>query len=203
VEIHAANGYLVDQFTQDVCNNRQDRWGGSIENRSRFGLEVAKSVAAAVGPDRTGIRLSPWSAFQNMGMADRKMPQFSHLVKGLRDLHLAYLHLVEPRVSGAWDIEATDKNDPFIQMWGKTSPVFLAGGFKPDSARRAVDEDFPDQDVAVVFGRRFISTPDLVFRIQRGIDLAKYNRETFYLGRSQEGYTDYPYSAEWLEEMKQ
>ncbi len=93
VEIHGANGYLVDQFIQDTCNRRKDRWGGSVENRSRFCLEVTKAVCEAIGADRTGVRLSPFSDFQAMGMKD-PIPQFTHLISHLRPLNLAYLHLV-------------------------------------------------------------------------------------------------------------
>lgn len=99
VEIHAAHGYLIDQFNQDTCNRRTDQWGGSIENRARFCLEVARAVVQAVGKERVGIRLSPWARFQGMGMAD-PIPQFSYIIHNLRELDLAYLHLVEPRVSG-------------------------------------------------------------------------------------------------------
>lgn len=99
VEIHGAHGYLIDQFNQDNSNKRTDQWGGSIENRSRFALEVTKAVTQAVGKERVGIRLSPWARFQGMGMAD-PIPQFSYLIHQLRELDLAFLHLVEPRVSG-------------------------------------------------------------------------------------------------------
>lgn len=99
VEIHGAHGYLIDQFTQDTCNKRTDQWGGSIENRSRFALEVTKAVVKAVGKEKTGIRLSPWAQFQGMRMAD-PIPQFSYLIHELRELDLAFLHIVEPRVSG-------------------------------------------------------------------------------------------------------
>ena len=84
-----------------------------------------------------------------------------------------------------------------MDVWGKTSPVFIAGGFKPDSARRAVDEEYRDKDIAIVFGRYYISNPDLPFRIQHGIDLAPYNRETFYTPKSEEGYIDYAFSEEF------
>lgn len=99
VEIHGAHGYLVDQFTQEASNRRTDGWGGSIEKRARFALEVTKAVVGAVGKDKVGIRLSPWARFQGMGMAD-PIPQFSYLIHELRQLDLAFLHLVEPRVSG-------------------------------------------------------------------------------------------------------
>ena len=192
VEIHGANGYLVDQFTQDTCNKRTDAWGGSPEKRARFGLEVAKAVVDAVGADKVGIRLSPWSSFQGMRMEDPE-PTFSYLVRGLKDLKLAYLHLVESRICGNADIEATEKINFLVHIWGQTSPVLMAGGFKPDSAKRAVEE-YADKDVAIVFGRHFISNPDLPYRIKENIGLAPYNRDTFYKAKSTEGYIDYPFS---------
>lgn len=199
VEIHGANGYLVDQFTQDTANKRTDAWGGSIEKRARFCLEVSKAVVDAVGADKTGIRLSPWSTFQGMRMED-PIPQFSYVMKELKKLRLAYVHLVESRISGNADVESTEKIDPFIDIWAGTSPILVAGGFKPDSARRAVDEEYKDKDILVVFGRYFISNPDLVFRLERGIEFQQYDRETFYKAKSRDGYTDYPYSEEWIEE---
>jgi NADPH2 dehydrogenase len=196
VEIHGANGYLVDQFLQDVSNNRTDEYGGSIENRSRFGLEVTKAVIDAVGKEKVGIRLSPFSDFQGMKMKD-PYPQFSHFMKGLKELEIAYVHIVESRVSGNADIEATEKIDPLLDFWGNSSPVFVAGGFKPDSAKRAADDEYQDHDVAIVFGRYFISTPDLPFRIAHGIDLEPYDRNTFYNPKSEKGYIDYPFSKEF------
>lgn len=205
VEIHGANGYLVDQFLQDVTNNRTDAWGGSIENRARFALEVTKAVAAAVGGDRTAIRLSPFSTFQGMRMAD-PTPQFSHLVRELKQFGLAYLHVVDPRISGSSDVESTDieptdKVNFLVDIWDNQSPVLVAGGFTPDMAACAVDEQFPGKDVVIVFGRYFISNPDLVFRIEKGIDLTPYDRSKFYVKGSPEGYTTYPYSKEFLETM--
>ncbi|KAK5119321.1 Chanoclavine-I aldehyde reductase fgaOx3 [Meristemomyces frigidus] len=199
VEIHGANGYLIDQFTQDVCNKRTDKWGGSIENRARFGIEVSKAVVEAVGADKTGIRLSPWSPFQGMRM-EEPIPQFSYLLQELKKLKLAYVHLVESRISGNADVETTEKIDPFIDIWAGTSPILVAGGFKPDSARRAVDEEYQDKDIAIVFGRYFISTPDLVYRLEKNIDLTPYDRDSFYNPTSEKGYADYPFSEEWVKE---
>ena len=196
VEIHGANGYLVDQFIQDTANRRTDKWGGSIENRSRFAVEVARAVSEAVGADRTGIRLSPWSTFQGMKMAE-PLPQFLDVVERLKGLRLAYLHLVESRIAGNVDIEATESNAALVEAWGKTSPVFLAGGFKPDSAQKTADEEHKDIDVAVVFGRLFIANPDLVYRVQHGLELNPYNRETFYNAKEAKGYLDYPFSEQF------
>jgi NADPH2 dehydrogenase len=125
------------------------------------------------------------------------VPQFSYLLKGLKELKLAYVHLVESRIAGNADVEATEKCDPFIDIWAGTSPVFLAGGFTQESARQAVEKQYKDQDLAIVFGRYFIANPDLVFRMKEDIPFQKYNRDTFYKVGSEEGYTDYPYSAEW------
>ena len=143
------------------------------------------------------MRLSPASTFQGMCMDD-PIPQFSHLISGLKDLKLAYLHLVESRVSGSADTEATHKIDFALKIWGKTSPVLLAGGFKPDSAKRAIEEEYTDHDVVIIFGRYFTSNPDLVFRLREGIELAPYDRSTFYTPKQAKGYVDWPFSKEFL-----
>lgn len=131
------------------------------------------------------------------------IPQFTYLTKQLKSLDLAYLHLVESRISGNADIEATQKIDPFIKAYDNASPVLLAGGFKPDSARRAVDEDYKDNDVVIVFGRFFIPNPDLVYRIARGIPLTTYDRDTFYNVKSPKGYVDWEFSADYQREYEQ
>jgi NADPH2 dehydrogenase len=194
VEIHGANGYLVDQFIQDNVNQRTDSYGGSVENRSRFAVEVAQAVADAVGAEKTGIRLSPFSKFQGMKMKD-PIPQFSDVIKKLNKVRLAYIHLVESRISGNADIESFDSLDPLLPLWD--GPLLIAGGLKPDSAKRMVDEEYKDRDVVAVFGRYFISTPDIVFRIREGIELNPYDRDTFYNAKSPKGYTDQPFSKEW------
>ncbi|KAK7510571.1 uncharacterized protein IWZ02DRAFT_463841 [Phyllosticta citriasiana] len=206
VEIHGAHGYLIDQFTQDVCNKRTDQWGGSIENRARFAVEVSRAVAKAVGAERTGIRLSPWSNFQGMRMSD-PIPQFSYLIDQLRALDLAFLHLVEPRVAGVIDRDPQNESLDFaLQSWGRDKPVFIAGGFTTELAIKAVEEKYKDHDVAVVFGRRFISTPDLVYRVKKGIPFNDYDRFTFYISQKagdkpEPGYIDYPYSDEFIREF--
>jgi NADPH2 dehydrogenase len=197
VELHGANGFLIDQFIQDVSNDRKDKYGGGIENRSRFALEAVKAVANAIGAHRTGIRLSPWSTFQNMKMAN-PIPQFSHLIKNLKEMNLAYLHLVESRVAGHLDATGTESLDFALRIWGAERPILIAGGFKPDSAKQLVDDDYANYNIAVVFGRYFISTPDLPFRIEHGLQLEDYNRRRFYKVKSREGYIDYPFSSEFL-----
>ena len=195
VEIHGANGYLVDQFLQDTCNKRTDNYGGSVENRSRFALEVTQAVVDAVGADKTAIRLSPFSEFQGMKMQD-PLPQFEDIIKKLSALNIAYLHLVEARVSGNADVESSASLDTLLPYF--TGPLLIAGGFTTDSAKRLV-EQHQDRDIVVVFGRYFISTPDLVFRVEKGIEFNEYDRDTFYVPKSEKGYVDYAFSAEFKE----
>ncbi|KAI0458450.1 NADH:flavin oxidoreductase/NADH oxidase family protein-like protein [Xylaria acuta] len=194
VECHGANGYLVDQFIQDTSNKRDDEYGGSIENRSRFIDEVMNAIVDAIGPERVGLRLSPWSPFQGMRM-ENPIPQFADVINKASRLNLAYLHLVESRVSGAVDYEAIERLDFAYKLWN--GPVLVAGGYKPADARRLVDEEYPGKDIVVNFGRHFISNPDLVYRIKEGLQFSAYNRDAFYTV-SGVGYVDYPFSVEYL-----
>jgi NADPH2 dehydrogenase len=196
VEIHGANGYLIDQFTQDTSNDRTDAWGGSIEKRARFGIEVSKAVVEAIGADRTGIRLSPFSAFQGMRMDDPK-PQFTYLATELKKLNLAFLHIVEARINGNADVEQSESNDFIIDIWNNQSPVLIAGGFDTESAYKTVDEVHKHNDIVVVFGRYFISNPDLVYRVKEKIALEPYDREKFYNKKQVDGYTTWPFSKEF------
>lgn len=199
VELHGANGYLIDQFIQDTCNNRTDEYGGSVERRSRFAVEVIQAVVAAVGPDRTGIRLSPFSKFQAMGMAD-PITQFSDVISKIEPLGLAYLHLVEPRVSGVFDVETADSLKFAYDIW--KGPILVAGGHSAASAQRLVGLEYPDRDIVVMFGRYFISNPDLAFRIREGLDFTPYERNKFYSPSPTEGYTDYSFSKEYLDSTR-
>lgn len=194
VEVHGANGYLIDQFLQDVSNNRTDSYGGSIENRARFGLEVSKAVVDAIGAEKVGIRMSPFSNFQGMKMKD-PVPQFTYYTEELKKLKLAYIHVVESRISGNAEIEATEKVDFLIDIWNQ-APVLIAGGFSAESAKTAVDEEYKGKDIAIVFGRYFISNPDLVYRIEKNIPFTPYNRDLFYNKGEKHGYTDWPFAKE-------
>ena len=183
-------------------NHRTDSYGGSISNRARFGLEVTRAVIDAVGDSRkVGVRMSPFSTFQGMCMAD-PIPQFLYLTQELRKLDLAYLHLIESRISGSSADgvykDINHENDLLIEAWG-ADPILLAGGFTPEKSDRVVNEIHPSKNVCVVFGRYFISNPDLPFRLQNGIGLNKWDRPSFYLPGTAEGYTDYAFSGEWLE----
>ncbi|KAI0050089.1 NADH:flavin oxidoreductase/NADH oxidase [Auriscalpium vulgare] len=193
VEIHCANGYLLDQFVQANSNQRTDEYGGSIENRLRFVLEVAAAVAAAVGEEKTGLRVSPWSRFQNMRMAE-PLPTFVELARMLKAQHpnFAYLHVVEPRISGSQDDEAsepTDSNKRIRDAWAP-GVYIAAGGYNRESATKTVEED----GGLVAFGRHFIPNPDLPSRFNGGINLAPYDRAAFY-SPGPRGYVDYPFAA--------
>ncbi|KAK3687695.1 hypothetical protein B0T22DRAFT_498024 [Podospora appendiculata] len=182
VEIHAANGHLVDQFLGEGSNDRTDEYGGSVENRSRFAIEIIQAVTDAIGPSRTAIRLSPWSTRQSKRLND-PIPQFSEVIQKLNQFKLAYLSLVEARIVGDTTVDSvTGSLDFAVDLWD--GPLLIAGGYTAESARRLVDVDRPDKDVAVAFGRHFIANPDLPFRVQHGISFSPYNRSTFYNARS-------------------
>lgn len=194
VEIHAANGYLLEEFLHARTNQRTDAYGGSIENRCRLVVEVAKAVAGVYGPDRTGIRLSPFGIANDSGEPE-PMPLYSHLVKELDALGLVYLHLIEPRASGAGQGEVDHQNVPFASelfrpLWSRA--LIAAGNYKPDTAEATVASGQAD---AIAFGRLFIANPDLPERLRRGAPLNPYHRPTFY-GGGEEGYIDYPFLAD-------
>jgi N-ethylmaleimide reductase len=190
VEIHGANGYLIEQFLQSHTNLRTDQYGGSIENRSRFLMDVAKAVIEVWGADRVGVRLSPYGVANGSGEAD-PMPLYSHVIKSLDPLGLAYLHFIEPRSSGAGRAEVNHQNVPsamvlFRPMW--SGKLITAGGFTGETANAAIANGHAD---AIAFGRIFISNPDLPNRLVHDHPLTPYNRATFYGGEAA-GYTDYP-----------
>jgi N-ethylmaleimide reductase len=194
VEIHGANGYLIEQFLQSHTNLRTDQYGGSIENRARFLMEVTQAVVEVWGADRVGVRLSPYGVANNSGEPD-PMPLYDYAIKSLDPLGLAYLHFVEPRSSGAGRAEVNHQNVPaamvlFRPIWRGT--LITAGGFTGETADAAISAGHAD---AIAFGRIFISNPDLPRRLQLGFPLTPYNRATFY-GGEEIGYTDYPVYGE-------
>jgi NADPH2 dehydrogenase len=160
VQIHGANGYLLDQFLQDVINQRTDKWGGSIENRSRFHLETTKAVIAAIGRERVSVRLNPFTVFQPGGVRMKDpQPQFTHIIKELKALDIAFLDLIEPRISGGGPddgVYAAQGNlDYAIEAWGGDKPVLIAGGFTAEKAKETVKR-YADYQVVIAFGRLFI-----------------------------------------------
>jgi N-ethylmaleimide reductase len=192
VEIHGANGYLIEQFLQSHTNLRTDRYGGSIANRARLLMEITQAAIDVWDANRVGVRLSPYGVANGSGEAD-PMPLYSHVIQALDPLGLAYLHFIEPRSSGAGRAEVNHQNVPsamvlFRPIW--RGVLISAGGFTGDSAEAAIAAGHAD---AIAFGRIFISNPDLPRRLQHGFPLTPYNRATFY-GGEEAGYTDYsPY----------
>jgi N-ethylmaleimide reductase len=189
VEIHGANGYLIEQFLQSHTNQRTDRYGGSIENRARLLMEIARAVIEVWGADRVGVRLSPYGVANDSGEVD-PMPLYSHVIRSLDPLGLAYLHFIEPRSSGAGRAEVNHQNVPsamvlFRPIW--RGVLISAGGFTGETAEAAIADGHAD---AIAFGRIFISNPDLPRRLREGFPLTPYNRATFY-GGGETGYTDY------------
>ena len=155
VELHFANGYLPDQFLQEVSNQRTDEYGGSIENRARFPLEIIEAVSNAVGKDRVGFRISPWNPWQGMGMKDPK-PTFAYFVSQAKERfpNLAYLHATEGRVAGIEDRDddGLASNDFLRKIWG--DKVFIsAGGYTPQSATETADR----LGGLIAFGRHYIA----------------------------------------------
>jgi NADPH2 dehydrogenase len=193
VEIHGANGYLLDQFLQDTSNRRDDDFGGSIENRSRFVSEIMKRVVEAISPERVGLRLSPWSTFQGMRMKD-PIPQFTDIINKAKDLNLAYLHLVESRICGSVDDmnNKQEKLDFAYDIW--KGPFLVAGGYKLHGAKDLVDREHPEKEIMVMFGRDFLANPDLVLKLEKGLDVNRGERNTYYTSDST-GYIDYPFTT--------
>jgi len=190
VEIHGANGYLIEQFLQSRSNLRTDQYGGGIQNRVRFLMEVTQAVIEVWGADRVGVRLSPYGVANDSGEAD-PMPLYTHAIQSLNPLGLAYLHFIEPRSSGAGRAEVNHQNVPsamvlFRPVW--KGVLISAGGFTGEAADAAIAAGHAD---AIAFGRIFISNPDLPRRLRHGYPLTPYNRATFY-GGEEKGYTDYP-----------
>jgi len=190
VEIHAGNGYLVDQFLCEGSNRREDAYGGSHENRVRFLVEVTEAVTGVMGGERTGVRVSPWNAFNDMSdSAPEKL--FPVAGKALAPFGLAYLHVVEP----------VDTKKPIARRIANAANTRLIvnGGYDRDSALAVLNRGAAD---AVSFAKYFISNPDLPARLSRDLPLAEPDRATYY-GGGANGYTDYPpYSDDATSEAK-
>ena len=194
VEIHSANGYLLDQFLEDRTNHRTDAYGGSIENRARLLLEVVDAVVELWGKGRVGVRLSPYGKFSDMGDSN-PVALFSYVLEQLSLRQIAYAHLVEPRVGSAGSGDPIDDSAP------RTSHIFRkafsgvlisAGGYTGATAEQTIAEHHAD---AVAFGRLFIANPDLPERFRSKAALNVPDRQTFY-GGTEKGYTDYPSLAQ-------
>lgn len=193
VELHSANGYLLDQFLQDGSNKRTDIYGGSFENRSRFLLEVVNAVISVWGNDRVAVRIGPSGRFGDMSDSDPE-GLFTYVARQLNKLNLAYLHLIEPRIVGVSEDETRDQDtvaSRLIRQYYK-GVIIAAGGFGGDSAKAILETGDADM---IAFGRHFIANPDLPERLRNGWPLNPYDRPTFF-GGTEIGYTDYPFYAE-------
>jgi N-ethylmaleimide reductase len=184
VEIHGANGYLLDQFAKDGTNQRTDAYGGSIENRGRLMLEVSKAVSTEAGPERTGIRISPVTPSNDISDSNPQ-PLFDHIVDGLEALKLVYIHVVEGATGGPRDIAPFD----YTSLRKRFTRAYIANnGYDFELATKQLEANAAD---LIAFGKPFISNPDLVARLKRGAPLNEWDKATFY-GGDANGYTDYP-----------
>ena len=189
VELHAGNGYLPDQFLQDGINKRTDMYGGSIENRSRFLLQVVEALVSVWGGNRVAVRIAPSGTWN--GVSDSNpIALFDYVARQLNRFGLAYLHIIEPRIKGNVLISEGQGHVAAARLRKIfTGKIIAAGGFEPDTAEAAVREG--DADL-VAFGRHFVANPDLPKRIRLGLPLNAYDRDTFYTFEAR-GYTDYPF----------
>jgi N-ethylmaleimide reductase len=190
VEIHGANGFLLDQFLQDGSNHRTDAYGGTVEKRARLLFEVVDGVIEDIGRDRVAVRLSPHGNLG--GLSDSStVPHFNYIIDELSKRGLAYLHLIEPRASSVGfgddaSIDSADNASLFRNLFD--GPMITAGGYTPEMGIAAIEGGQAD---AVAFGRMFIANPDLPERIRTGAPLNSFDRSTSY-GGGAHGYTDYP-----------
>ncbi|KIN60830.1 NADH-dependent flavin oxidoreductase, Oye family protein [Sulfitobacter noctilucae] len=185
VEVHAANGYLIDQFLKTGSNTRTDAYGGSVENRARLLMEVMEAVTAAIGGARTGIRLSPFSPANGISDAN---PQetFEHVIKGLNKFDLAYLHMVEGSTGGSRDLAEGESIDGLRALF---DGIYMANnGYDRDMALQATESGHAEM---IAIGRPFIANPDLVERYKQNAELNEGDKSTYY-GGGRKGLTDYP-----------
>lgn len=185
VEVHGANGYLLDQFLRETANVRTDAYGGSIENRARLVIETTAAVASEIGAQRTGIRLSPVSPASGIVPSSDEQPQFNHVVEALDGLGIAYIHVVEGATGGPRDATPFD----FDVLRQRFRNTYIANnGYDFELAKSRLGDGKAD---LFAFGHHFIANPDLVERLKSGVPLAQLNPATLYGGGAQ-GYTDYP-----------
>ena len=189
VQIHAANGYLIDEFLRDGTNHRTDEYGGSVENRVRLLREVVQAVAETVGADRTGVRLSPNGSIQGCNDSD-PVRLFVAAAEVLQQAGIAYLEMREPGEGGTFGTSDHPAIAPAMRRVF-TGPMILNSDYDPAGAAAALAEDKAD---AIAFGRPFIANPDLPRRIADGLPLAKDVASTWY-SQGPEGYVDYPVAA--------
>ena len=189
VEIHGANGYLFDEFLNPIINTRQDDYGGSVENRCRFLLEVVDAVSDAIGADRTGVRISPNGRFNDIPEDPEMEATFIFLSNELNKRGIAFLHINDQGTFGLPSIPEgliPKIRDAF------SGPIILCGGYDAELAKHAIDQGIAD---LIAFGVPFLANPDLPARLEHGWSLNEPERDTFY-GGAEKGYTDYPFYQE-------
>jgi N-ethylmaleimide reductase len=186
VEIHAGNGYLIDQFLHESANHRTDAYGGSQHNRCRLLWEVCEAVCLAIGSNRTAVRLSPFGVFNDVGDPD-PYGLFGTAIRGLARFRPAYLHVINPEISGDRSVAVEGIDVARFSRERFDGILMIAGGYDTDSAERALREGTAD---LIGFGRSYISNPDLPRRMREGIALAPADRSTFY-SEGERGYIDY------------
>ncbi|KAK4476814.1 hypothetical protein RD792_015974 [Penstemon davidsonii] len=192
VEIHGANGYLIEQFLKDQVNDRTDEYGGSLENRSRFALEIVKAVTNEIGSNKVGIRLSPFTDF--MDSIDSNPDGLGlYLANELNKFNIVYLHVIEPRVNGNKEVLEGAEGQLLPMRKAFKKSFIAAGGYDRSKGNRAVAENYAD---LIAFGRHFLANPDLPKRFELDAVLIKYDRNTFYTPDPVVGYTDYPFLEE-------
>jgi N-ethylmaleimide reductase len=184
VELHAANGYLLEQFLNPDSNIRKDNYGGSIENRSRFVLEVVKAVGNAIGFEKIGVRISPYSTFNTMPNYPEIPETYNYLATELSKMNITYLHLIDYAARGSEEGLGLidDIKSDFKQL------VILNGGYTLKRAEKALENNEAD---LISFGSPFIANPDLPYRIEKNITWSQPDGSTFYTA-DEKGYTDYP-----------
>lgn len=186
VELHGANGYLLDQFLNPLVNRRTDNYGGTIAKRCSFVLQVAEEVASAIGKEKTGIRLSPYGSFSDMGQFPETEEQYAFLAEKLDAVGIVYIHLVNHSYMGSPRVEPTTVRK--IRNAFKNS-LILSGGYSRERAENDLSSGMAD---LIAFGQGFLANPDLVTRLQNNADLNVPVMETFYTADAK-GYTDYPF----------
>jgi N-ethylmaleimide reductase len=186
VELHGANGYLLEQFLSPVSNQRKDSYGGSIENRCRFVLEVVDAVIDAIGKDNLGIRLSPYGVFNDMPQYPEIDETYSYLADELNKRNILYIHLVDHSSMGTPEVPGSMITG-FRSKFKNT--IIRSGGFTKERAEDVLNKENAD---LIAFGRPFINNPDLVERFTKNLPLSEeLDMDTFYTP-GEKGYTDYP-----------
>lgn len=190
VELHGANGYLLEQFLSPISNIRNDNYGGTIENRCRFVVEIATLVAEAIGKEKTGIRLSPYGVASDMPHYDEIEDTYDYLSKQLNRLGIAYIHLVDHSAMGAPEVPLKIKK---IIRGNFKNTIILAGGYQAEKAKADLQENLGD---FIAFGRPFINNPDLVKRMKDNLPLSQDLKMDLFYSSDEKGYTDYPVYSE-------